>query len=371
MTPTNTHPGPVARGLRRTFLLRAAIGLLSALLAAPAPALAQGVIHFNVGPITPAQYVVNDDGTNLQQLTPSPQGGGPSSFETAQDNYPGRLYLNLQFGNLPSGGIYANTWVWSDATGQSKAVTNFNGPVYYGSVIPGPRWSNDGQDSFVSFGLLNYTTGQVSIYRAWVSATEIASPTYQPVSPLDLGTPRLQYVAQWTNNNGVSYWWSHDGSRFYYVDPRNTTLIRVKIVGVGVTMDDDQIVYQSAVGLAELRVGPPVDLQNPDRYLVAAMFGGTGQGILAVDLVASTSWTLATATVTKNGKNSFDRVRGPCFSPDGSHVAFGAVRTDSTQTPYFGVYTVPFAGGPLTKVTELEGSKNSSNVLTVEVWNAP
>ena len=49
MTPSNTHPGTAARGLRRAFLLQAAGGLLAALLAAPAPALAQpDVIHFSV-----------------------------------------------------------------------------------------------------------------------------------------------------------------------------------------------------------------------------------------------------------------------------------------------------------------------------------
>jgi hypothetical protein len=52
MTPTNRHTGTAPRGSRRAFLLQAACGLLAALIAAPAPALAQGVIQFSVGAST-------------------------------------------------------------------------------------------------------------------------------------------------------------------------------------------------------------------------------------------------------------------------------------------------------------------------------
>src|SRR5262249_55057035 len=150
------------------------------------------------------------------------------------------------------------------------------------------------------------------------------------------------------------YWWSHDGSRFYYKDPRNGNgnLVRVKTVGVGVTVDHDPIVFRAPADLAELRVIPPGDPLNPvsDRYLVASV----GGGILAMDLQTSASRWLAAAAPTKNGKNSFDKVGGPCFSPDGSLIAFGATRTDSAATPYFGVCVVPFFGDPtrMTRVTE-------------------
>ena len=49
MTPSNSHPGAAARGPGPTFLLWATCGLLTYLLAAPAPALAQGLIEFSVG----------------------------------------------------------------------------------------------------------------------------------------------------------------------------------------------------------------------------------------------------------------------------------------------------------------------------------
>ena len=48
MTPSNTHPGTAPLGLRRAFLMQAACGLITVLLAAPAPALAQNVIQFSL-----------------------------------------------------------------------------------------------------------------------------------------------------------------------------------------------------------------------------------------------------------------------------------------------------------------------------------
>jgi hypothetical protein len=184
-------------------------------------------------------------------------------------------------------------------------------------------------------------------------------------------TPRLELVKDW---QGVypaeSHRWSHDDSRFYYPDPRDRTKIRVKILGVGVTVNDDPIVDPAPVVLGKLRVGPPVDPLNPDRCLVASMSAaGTtgGSGILAMDLVTSTSWPLATLAGT-----GLCWIRGPAFSPDGSSIAFGAVRPVTTTKPkrttYFsGVYKIPFFGGPITRVTEL----NSGPYFTVDDWNTP
>ena len=91
-----------------------------------------------------------------------------------------------------------------------------------------------------------------------------------------------------------------------------------------------------------------------------------GTGILAIDLETSEWRWLATGSGT-----GLSQIRGPVFSPDGSLIAFGATRTDSKKIPYNGVYKVPFAGGTLTKVTELKGAKNSANYLTVNNWNIP
>src|SRR3954464_13940293 len=94
MTPPNFHPGTAARGLRRALLLQAACGLLTALLAAPAPATAQGLIGFTVSNgATYPQYQIRDNGTDLRHL-PIPQGVGALIFSTTGSDYPGgRQYL--------------------------------------------------------------------------------------------------------------------------------------------------------------------------------------------------------------------------------------------------------------------------------------
>jgi hypothetical protein len=371
MNPSNSHPCTAVRGPRRAFPLQAACGLLAVLLAAQTPAFAQGLIQFDVGMGPFTQYMVSDNVATAQQLTTFPQTTNYYVYATTRSDYPGRLHLYSLQDTLPSGYRYYNHKVWSEATGQSKDLTNIHGPLY--GAGGGARWSNDGQDRFVSFALINSSTGQTSLYRAWVSAAEISSPTYRPITLDDLGTPRLEHIADFS----AWYYWSHDGSRIYYVDPRatrktsSTNLIRVKTVGVGVTIDDDPIVFVAQAGLGELRISPPVDPLNPDRYLVATITEGlpSGGGILAIDLLDPNN-PRSLATPTGTGLSS---IRGPAFSPDGSFIAFGAARSVTTTKPkstttYFGVYKVPFFGGPITKVTELT---NSSGFVTVNSWSTP
>jgi hypothetical protein len=345
MTPSNTHPGTSVRALRRAFLLQAVSGLLTALLAAPAPIFAQDVIHFIHGPSPYPLYKVNDDGTNLQQLTSFPQVGTYHVYASAQSSYPGgRQFLYpLQ---VVYGGPY-NLMVWSEVSGQSKPLTNINGPLYVN--FASARWSNDGLDSFVSFTLWNSVTNEYSTYRAHVSATDIASPTFQPIT---LGDSRLELVKYWgVGVLGYWYWWNHDGSGFYYVDSSNGTNIWFKAVGGG-----DTLAYTAPAGLGEIMVSPVTD-----NHIVA----GSGNSILAVDLSTLTSWWIATGSGT-----GLSSIRGPAFSPDGSLVAFGAVRT-AKGTYYPGVYKVPFAGGSVTKVTELQGMKGGGGYIDGVNWTTP
>jgi hypothetical protein len=347
MTTSNRHPGTVARGLGRAFLLQAASGLLSALLAAPAPAVAQDVIQFSVGINTYPQYQVmdNDNGTVPPTLMPFPQVTDPFVHATTQSDYPGgRQYLYIPNGNL---------MVWSEGSG-SKAVTNIQGPLSVSNGAGLCLWSNDGQASFVSFVLTN-AAKQTYTYRAQVSAADITSASYQPIT---LGDPRLELVKDWQGNGGaqVGYWWNHDGSAFYYPDPSDRTKIRLNIVGIS-----DGQVFVAPSGMNQLRVIPPVDPLNLDRYLV----GTTSSGILAVDLVTSTSWWVATETGT-----GLSGIISSVFSPDGSHIAFGAIGGNK-KTTYYGVYTVPLAGGPITFVTEVMGPKNTHLSVWVNNWNTP
>src|SRR4051812_6284208 len=97
MTPSNTHPGTAPRGLRRVFLLQAACGLLAALLTAPAPTRAQGLIEFSVTDYnTSTRYQVGDNGAGLRTL-PFPQVPYALIHVTAQSySGVGRLYLYPQ-----------------------------------------------------------------------------------------------------------------------------------------------------------------------------------------------------------------------------------------------------------------------------------
>jgi len=385
MTPTNSHPGTTARGPRRAFLLQAALGLLAALIAAPAPALAQNVIQFSVGGGSAfdfTRYQVGDDGTNREVLD-FPQAPSSRIQATTRNDYwdgpqyVGRLYLYSQDDGSNTG--YGAARVWSEETRQSKAITNFQYPYATGASNP-PLWSNDGRDSLISFVLRNKATGESWNCRSQVSAADIASASFQPITLADLGTPRLERL---TGSGGVGFhWWKHDGSGFYYQDSRsgNHNLIRAKTVGFGATVDEDPVVFVAPVELSELRVIPPVDPANPvsDRYLVASVPStgsrGPGNGILAIDLGTSVEpsrwWWLATQpTWTVSG------IRGPCFSPDGTHIAFGNSRSvtatigkKKTTTTYYGVYTVPFFGGPISPpVTEVTGT----GYVTVNNWDLP
>src|SRR4051794_20410897 len=121
MNPSTMHPRTAARGLRRAFIVLAACGLLTALLVAPAPALAQGVIQFSLGASTFTRYRVNDDGTNLKTLA-FPQTGFYRISATTRSDYPGGrqyLYVADDGSNTASGALKA----WCEATGQSRALT--------------------------------------------------------------------------------------------------------------------------------------------------------------------------------------------------------------------------------------------------------
>jgi hypothetical protein len=198
MNPSTMHSRTPARGLRRTFLLRVASGLLAVLLAAPAPALAQNLIQFSVGSSTFTRYEVKDDGTGLRTLPL--QAFGPHIYATTR-SYPlvGRLFT------YPAGlGNSNNVFVWCEATGQSKAVTDFQSPLQV--LLSGMLWSNDGQDSFVSFLLSNSATGQSFTYRAHVSAADIA-----------WGAGRCQIIFRSGGLVGVRSYFGHDRNRGWSV----------------------------------------------------------------------------------------------------------------------------------------------------------
>jgi len=200
-------------------------------------------------------------------------------------------------------------------------------------------------------------------YRAHVSATDIADPGYLPITTL--GDTRLELVCNFAL---IHNWWNHDGSRLFYMDPRQgkENLVRAKTVGfVSNTPDVDPVVFTASGRLGQLRVIPPGDPlnPNPDRYLVA----GSADGILAIDLGTSPPTPSLLVPLAGSG---FSTITRPVFSPDGSSIAFGATRISSKQIPYSAVYLVPFSdpGIPI-KLVNTEFSSSKKKTLNVVVYN--
>src|SRR4051794_32557502 len=127
MTSSNTHPRTATQWPRRAFLLQALGGLLTALLIAPNPALAQGVIQFSLNIST--RYRVNDDGTGLQPFAFPAPSSDMIIASTRSDHPGGRQYLYV------SGTTTGALMAWSEGTRQSKAVASF--PFVYSG---GFRW---------------------------------------------------------------------------------------------------------------------------------------------------------------------------------------------------------------------------------------
>ena len=98
------------------------------------------------------------------------------------------------------------------------------------------RWSNDGQDSFVSFEVSGGAAGQGSLYLANVPASQIALSSYQPFTDLS----SLEYL---TTSKGGFYWWRSDNSGFYYIDPSDKTNIRLYTFAGAV----DQLVFSAGL----------------------------------------------------------------------------------------------------------------------------
>jgi hypothetical protein len=272
------------------------------------------------------------------------------SVSTRSDYPGGRQYLH------GAGATAGDVWVWSESSQQSIQVTDLKTSMYLPSSS---LWSNDGQDSFISFWLYDYSTNPTTnyLYRAHVSASDIASPTFQRVTHPD-PLNRLELVA--VGPNVYWYWWNHypatdARSGYYYVDPIDTTKIRFHNIALG----SDQVVYiTGGVNLKFIRVVPPVDTMNPDRYIVARGDSKkvTG-GLLAIDLATSTQWWLATGLTHLDGNGA--------FSPDGSMVAYGTEFVDKSRTPYYRVYSVPLAGGTSTLVGQVIGTKQDDTAVEI------
>ena len=193
-----------------------------------------GVVFYRDGYPGPATYQVHGDGTGQSLLAASLTLGRP----TSRSDYPGgRLFFWTQsVGTIPGTTYgYGNVeMVWSQA-GSSKPVTAFNGPVYATSYSR-TRWTNDGQDSFFSCYGYDAPAARWHLYRAKVTAAQIADSGFQHLVP---GDARLEEVTNWAQLPD-DYAFDTYGTKLFYFDRRFTGQwkVRLKVVGVGHTEDE-------------------------------------------------------------------------------------------------------------------------------------
>lgn len=315
------------------------LGLLLSVLGIPAPAFAQGmgVIYYRSGTAT---YQVNGDGTGQRLLATTPS---ELQRPTVRSDYPGgRLFFwNQDVGTIPgTTKRCGNIMVWNPA-GDYKPVTAFPGPVYTPTYFTRNLWSNDGQDGFFSFFAYDSTAGLSYVLRAHVSAAQIADPGFQPLVP---GDPRLEAVAVWPQFFDCG--WDPTGSKLYYNDDRasggaSQYSIRVKVVGVGSTPEDDSILFDPS--LTGVRAGYFSVSPSSGQLVVGGSDLKSGRtGLITLDPV-TTAWAWLIQGVAL-GKPGLSGINNPKHSPtvpasssaptdSSARRAAGPMSTDSTRCP--------------------------------------
>jgi hypothetical protein len=315
-----------------------------------------GVIYYLSGPTL---YRVNGDGTGQSLLATTP---ADLQRPTARSDYRGgrRFFWNQNVGTIPGTSLgYDNIMVWNQAGG-TKRLTAFNGPLYTPTYYTRNLWSNDGQDSFFSFFVYDATTARYHVFRANVTAAQVADPGFQPLVP---GDPRLEVITDWTSLTEDCSW-HHSGSKLYYLDSRVTGQwkVRVKVMGDGLTQDNAPVLFdQGTTGVRpEFIVASPTS----EQLVVAGTNLTTGvAGLISFDpTTGAWAWLITDAALKQPGLSSIGQTK---FSPDDTGITFGAQRFVSnsnkkggTYVYAQGIYKMPANGGPPILLTESPSDGN-------------
>src|SRR5262249_44565393 len=150
---------------------------------------AQGTIYFSVNGQS-SLYSVDGNGNYFTTYST------PTGVPSGRSDYPtGRLFLTRPgIGTIPGTGITYTDVLAHDITGSTVQVTNFRGPLWV-VALSLVQWSNDSQDTFISFCVYDANTGLYNQYRAWVSGQDIASPGFAPLTPQDGRLERVRIPA--------------------------------------------------------------------------------------------------------------------------------------------------------------------------------
>jgi hypothetical protein len=209
-----------------------------------------------------------------------------------------------------------NFHLWDEATGTSIQLTNFTGRPYYSSTgYSRTRWSNDRQDTFLSFWINDPQVGVTHVVRPrvtpatpnWGAAIVAAGANFVPFYETDLlEGGRLEIVATWPV--AKEYSWAPDGGSIVYVDPiklnGSTTLNRLMVHVVGTPMESDRVLFDPAVtGLNPIAGEPDISPTTGQLLFKAEPLRKGPQGIVCFDPL-SRGWTMIGSNPTKVQKPS-------------------------------------------------------------------
>ncbi len=314
-----------------------------------------GTIYFagsSDGTTLDGLYSIAGDGTNKTKVLD----GNPFFYSpTSRSDYPGgrRFVATVPRGNsvVYQGRTYScGSIVLLNAAGNSTPITDFPGPVIIESSFPASSWSNDGQDSFLSFVALDTAQGRYIHYRTLVTADEMLMPGFPPFTPDDL---RLEVVLASPLGNRSAAAWRSDGAYFAYdgdyQDGAGNRQYRVLLHQVGTSVDGSTDFLINDQGVSGLKVTSLTYSPTADQVVGVGTRSATGEaGLVSFNPfvgAGSMSW------LQKEARKSppVRLMLYPKFSPDGTRVAFFGY-TPFKQMPKLrdSVLTCPAAGGPVT-----------------------
>jgi hypothetical protein len=339
-----------------------------------------GTIHYTQ---SPSLYRISGAPNSVPSLVP----GAPDPAIRPTDlKYDGRhRYFTLtKDGTMPGRGhIKGDFYLWDEATGGSIKLTSFAGPTYYTPTgLSATRWSNDRQDTFLSFLIEDPAAGITRLLRTRVTA---ATPNWGQIIvtsgsgfvPFDetdlLPAGRLEVVGSWPYGIGNLFESSPSGDVFYYlnnytVNGINRSRLRVHSAGDTPTSQDTVIFDEATTGveIGPFTVSPVTGQIICNGLTVKVSRNGSKSyvepsGVITVDPATKAwSWLLTNATATKRGgvTGLTGVATGGILSiaPDGSGFCFPADRYSNGTWVAKGLYKMGFSDGTVSTIREVSTS---------------
>lgn len=332
---------------RRCFLL----ALLTGAIASQAQAqTGPGTIYYRYGSTSPQQvYRVSGIGTGNVQLGPFPVDMVRS---TSLDTYPGgRQFLSssLPLGPIPGvSADYGDIVLYSEQGAIPTTLTNFRGPQYIDQNGIRARFSNNGQDSFLSFVAYDTRTSLWIYYRYNGPASDFFQPGFVPLESDD---PRLVLVMPATPAYRFRQFWDWD--------PTGTLLTYSDVDASGKTVIS---VYDTTTGISTVVNNPSVSGLNitypwcsPTEFRLfgpATHANGTKGIVSFYPAAGQWSWVIKEGG---RGTKNISAFKPTAISPDGTTLAFGMLRVVNKKTVP-SLVRIPVNGASYTPLVDFPAS---------------